>query len=370
MTQADAILTVDLDAVAANYRTLCAMVEGGACAAVVKANAYGLGAVPVAKRLIREGCGVFFVATLDEALGLRTAVGKEPRIFILNGIASGGEACAAEAHLTPVLNTARSLERWRKEAARMGRHLPAALQVDSGMTRLGVAERDCIALAGDETAFAGIDLVLVMSHLACADEPSHPANKSQVVLFATLRRLFPHVPASLANSSGMFLGPAFHMDVTRPGAALYGINPTPLEANPMRPVVSLQARVVQTRSVGAGTSVGYGHAFRTKAEASLAVLGIGYADGWRRNVPLGARFEGVTLPRAGIVSMDTVIVDASAAPEDRITEGVLVDLIDGEQTVDAVAKAAGTIGYKILCALGARVTRRYRAQDEEDWTVS
>lgn len=370
MTCADALLTVDLDAVAANFGTLRAMLGGGDCAAVVKADAYGLGAIPVSRRLIDEGCRSFFVATLDEALALRQALGGSPRIFVLNGLAPGSEACAVESDLTPVLNSLPRLARWRQEAARLGCRLPAALQVDSGMARLGMDERDISALVNDPSALAGIDLVLLMSHLACADERSHPSNALQAEAFARMRSLFPQVPASLANSSGMFLGSHFHMDLARPGAALYGINPTPFAENPMQPVVTLQARVIQTRLVPGGTGVGYGHVHKTDTTTRLAVLGIGYADGWRRDSQLGARFEGVNLPRAGRVSMDSLIVDASAIPEHRLTEGVWVDLINSEQTVDDAAAAAGTIGYEILCAIGARVTRQYSAQNKKDWTVS
>ena len=362
MTSADAVLTVDLDAIAANYRTLRALPGGMACAAVVKANAYGLGATEVSRRLVDEGCRTFFVATLDEALGLRQAIGATSRIFVLNGLVPGSEACAIDADITPVLNSLPRLSDWRREAVRVGRRLPAALQVDSGMTRLGIDARDLATLADDPAALAGLELVLLMSHLACADEPSHPANAFQADTFRQIRSLFPGVPASLANSSGMFLGSNFQMDLTRPGAALYGINPTPLARNPMRTVVTLQARVIQTREVPAETAVGYGHTYRADAATRLAVLGIGYADGWRRDLNLGARFEGVKLPRAGLVSMDSFIVDGSACPEDGLADGAWVNLLDSAQTVDDAARAAGTIGYEILCGIGPRVKRRYSTQ--------
>jgi len=361
----DAILTVDLDAIASNYRMLRASLGSGACAAVVKADAYGLGAVAVARRLMQEGCETFFVATIDEGLVLREAVGQAPRIFILNGVPAGSEGCAAQLNLIPVLNSLQRLAEWRREATRRSGVLPAALQFDSGMARLGMAERDVANLAADPVALAGVRPVLVMSHLASADEPGHEANAMQAAAFGRMRALFPDVPASLANSSGIFLGSGFHMDLARPGAALYGINPTPAKPNPMRPVVTLKTRVIQTRAVAGDTAVGYGHAHRTETATRLAVLGIGYADGWRRNAALGARFEGVTLPLAGRVSMDSVIVDVGSIPERQLAEGTWVHLIDAEQTVDDVARAAGTIGYEILCALGARVARQHTAHEPQ-----
>ncbi len=358
----DAILTVDLDALAQNFQTLQAMLRGGFCAAVVKADAYGLGATAVATQLLAEGCQTFFVATIDEGLSLRADLGHSPRIMILSGVPPGSEGCAAEANLIPVLNSLHRLANWRQEAAKRGTLLAAALQVDTGMTRLGMADHDVARLASDPAVMSGVRPILLMSHLACADDPSHEANAAQATIFERLRAIMPGVPASLANSSGLFLSERFHLDLARPGAALYGLNPTPLDPNPMRPVVTLTARVVQTRAVGAQTPVGYGHAHTTSLPARLAVLGIGYADGWRRNSTLGARFDGAALPLVGRVSMDSITVDASSVPEGRLAEGAWTTLIDDQQTVDDVAHAAGTIGYEILCAFGARVARRYAAR--------
>lgn len=354
-----AVLSVDLDALAANYRTLSTMAGPGRCAAVVKADAYGLGAGPVSRRLTEEGCDTFFVATLGEGLALRAMLTDDVGIFVLNGIPPGAETEAVRADLVPVLSTMGAIERWRNEAHRQGAPLDAAIQVDSGMARLGLSREDVLTIAGNPDLLSGIRAVLFMSHLACADEPSSPANMAQLKAFRGLRSLFPQIPASLANSSGMFLGRKYGFDLARPGAALYGINPVPGSENPMRPVVSLMARVLQVREVNEGIAVGYGHRYWATRDRQLAVISIGYADGWMRHVDLGAMHRGKRLPLAGRVSMDSITVDASGIPPDRLREGGWVDLIDARQTVDEVAAAAGTIGYELLCGLGQRIAREY-----------
>jgi alanine racemase len=198
-----------------------------------------------------------------------------------------------------------------------------------------------------------------MSHLACADDPEHPANERQWLVFERLRKMLPEAPASLANSSSIFLGSAFHFDLARPGAALYGINPTPGEPNPMLPVVRLQAKVVQTRRLEKGAGVGYGHTFHATGPLSAATISLGYADGWHRRAASAAWFEGVRLPFLGRVSMDSIILDISALPAGRLAEGDLVELLGPSQSVDDAAGHAGTIGYEILTSLGPRFHRRY-----------
>ena len=331
---------------------------GVACGAVVKANAYGLGAVPVAQRLMDEGCSTFFVATLDEGLNLRKALGDLPDIFILNGIPTGGEGDAVRWNLTPVLNSLDSLARWRQVAALRDVQLPAAMQFDSGMARLGLAKHDVAVLVADRSLTVGIRTVLLMSHLACADEPSHPANLSQLKSFERMRAKLPTIPASLCNSSGIFLGNRFHFDLARPGAALYGINPTPDQTNPMRAVVNLSARIIQIRDVEAGTPVGYGQVTSARRRSKLATIFLGYADGWLRNALADAFYLDQKLPFVGRVSMDSIVVDLTDCVHTPC-EGDLVELIGSSQTADDVARSAGTIGYEILCSLGGRVARRY-----------
>ena len=357
--QAGAILTIDLGAIRENYRLLRSQLGAARCAAVVKAGGYGLGAAQVAAALRKEGCEVFFVAHAVEGLSLRRALGDNPEIFVLNGIYPGAEDACAAAGLIAVANSVEQLAAWRKAAVRRGAKLPVAVQVDSGMSRLGMAPAEVESVAADAGAFDGLGLRLVMSHLACADEPDNPANEAQRLAFDALRRILPHAPASLANSSGVFLGKDFRYDIARPGAALYGVNPTPGKANPMRQVVRLDAKVVQTRELEAGIGVGYGYAFRTTAPLRLATIALGYADGWPRRTAACAWFDGAKLPFAGRVSMDSIILDISALPPGRLQAGSLVEVIGPSQTVDELAALAGTIGYEILTGLGRRFHRRY-----------
>ncbi len=356
---AGAILTIDLGAIRENYRRLKAQLGDVPCAGVVKADAYGLGASQVAGALMAEGCDVFFVAHLAEGVALREALGVKPAIHVLNGMPPGSEPEAVAAQLSAVINSVDQLVAWREAARRAGQKLPAAIQVDSGMSRLGMAPDDVERVAADPHAFAGIDITFVMSHLACADEPEHPANERQRLEFERLRKLLPPAPASLANSSGIFLGPCYHFDLARPGAALYGINPTPARPNPMLPTVRLEAKVIQTRSVASGAGVGYGHTFHATMPLTAATISLGYADGWHRRAASAAWFERVRLPFLGRVSMDSIILDISALPPGRLDEGDLVELLGPSQSVDDAAGHAGTIGYEILTSFGHRFHRRY-----------
>lgn len=363
-TRAGAILTIDLAAVRANYRLLRQHGGGAACAGVLKADAYGLGMAQVAQALVAEGCTVFFTAHLDEAIRLRGIVPGAATIYVLHGPMPGhGEACLAH-DLVPVLNDPAQIAEWRALAARRGRRLAAAIQLDTGMSRMGLAPGDLAHLRGDAQWLAGIDLRLVMSHLACADEADHPLNALQRQRFEAARALFPGVPASLANSSAVFLGRDYHYDLLRPGVALYGVNPHPGRPNPLTAAVSLAARVVQVRTIEAGAIVGYGARYVAPGPRRIATLGIGYADGWLRALsgrPHGF-VDGVALPLIGTVSMDSVTLDVSALPAGRLTPGSTVDLLCAQQTVDDVAAQAGTIGYEVLTRLGSRFERCYPGQ--------
>jgi alanine racemase len=356
---AGAILTIDLGAIRENYRRLKTRLNGVRCAGVLKADGYGLGAACVASALAKEGCDIFFVALTGEGIALREAVGPGPDIFVLNGLPPGSEPEAAAAGLCPVINSTMQLKAWRETARGKGRRLAAAIQVDSGMARLGMAPAEVEAVAGETGAFEGIDIRFVMSHLARADEPLQAANETQRREFDRLRKMLPAAPASLANSSGIFLGSAYHYDLARPGAALYGVNPTPREPNPMLPVIGLRAKVAQTRQVGAGAGIGYGHTRHADGPLNLATISLGYGDGWHRRAASAAWFDGVRLPFVGRVSMDSIILDISALPAGRLKEGDLVELVGSSQTVDDAAGHAGTIGYEILTSLGARFHRRY-----------
>ncbi|QDZ00224.1 alanine racemase [Nitratireductor mangrovi] len=358
--RAGAILTVDLDAVVSNWRLLSKMTKPAECAAVVKADAYGLGAAEVGAALLAAGCKTFFVAHLGEGLDLRRAIGFNSRIFVLNGTPPGTEGEFLKSVLMPVVNTVGELAAWRTLATEAGRSMPVALQLDTGMSRLGLSPGDVAVLAGEPALLAGLSVELIMSHLACADEAVNPANHRQRRELAKLRAVLPKkAQTSLANSSGIFIEQGFHFDLVRPGAALYGINPAPGQANPMRQVAALSARVLQLRDVPAGSYVGYGHAFCSKRRSRLATVSLGYADGWPRAASMSAFFNGEVLPFAGRVSMDVIVVDATGCANPP-REGDLVDLICQQQSVDDIARAAGTIGYEILTRLGRRFHREYR----------
>ncbi|MGS1017050.1 alanine racemase [Allosphingosinicella humi] len=355
-------LTIDLDALAANHALLARRVAPALCAAVVKADAYGLGAVRVAPALAGVGCRDFFVAHLAEGLSLQPHLPADARLYVLNGLQPGSERRCAEVGIIPVLNSLEQARRWRETAEALGRPLTAILQLDSGMSRLGLPAVEAEALAVDEGFKAHVKLAYVMSHLACADHPDDGANAAQRVRFEELAALFPSVPRSLANSGGAFLPAAFHCDLVRPGVALYGAQPIDVGPNPMRPVVSLEARVVQVRTIPAGTGVGYGLTFNAERETRIATIAVGYADGWLRS--LGNRgaayFNGVRLPIAGRVSMDSITLDVTALPEGSLGLGDWVELIGPNQTLDQVAADAGTISYEILTSLGPRYHRIYR----------
>ena len=358
-SHAGALLEIDLGAIRANYRLLRARLGATAAAGVVKADAYGLGAARVAPVLADEGCRSFFVAHLDEAIALRPLLPAAAAVFVLNGLPAGAEAEAAARGITPVLNSLGQLDAWVAAARRRERRLPAALQVDSGMSRLGLDASALDALDATPARLAPLDLRCVMSHLACAEDASHPMNRAQLARFAAARRRLPPAPASLANSSGIFLGRDFHLDIARPGAALYGLAPVKGAPNPMQPVVSLLGRIVQTRTVPAGAQVGYGATWTAARPSRIATVAVGYADGYRRSLSRRATaFAGDTaVPLVGTVSMDTATFDVTDAPD--AVEGGFLELVGPRHPVDALAAEAGTIGYEILTSLGGRYARAY-----------
>ena len=359
--RAGAVLTIDLDAIRANYRLLRETAAGASCAAVMKADAYGLGMDIVAPALALEGCRVFFTAHLEEGMRLRPIAPADSTIYVLHGPPPGTAADFVQHGLVPVLNDPAQIEEWRRACSLLQRRLPAALQFDTGMSRMGLAPCDVDALLADPAWKDELEPVLVMSHLACADEPEHPMNDLQRARFAQLRARFPGIPGSLANSSAVFLGQGFRHDLVRPGAALYGINPQPGHANPLRQAVSLHARIVQSRMVAAGDVVGYGARHAVTGPARIATIGIGYADGWLRSLSGRghAYIDGVRVPFAGNVSMDSITLDVSGIDEARVAAGQEVELLGSHQTVDEVAREAGTIGYEVLTRLGGRFHRRY-----------
>lgn len=353
-------LIVDLDALCRNYASLCRKLAPAACGAVVKANAYGLGAVPVVEALRAAGCRLFFTAHLAEALDLMSVVDPTCQIVILNGLDPDCEAVCAEHGFVPVLNSMAQIERWRALAIARGRRLPAALQVDSGMSRLGLTIDDARAVS--TTAIGDhIDLRLILTHLACADDPDHEENRAQRARFEEITRLFPGIPASIANSGAAFLTPEFHLDIARCGIALYGVAPTLAQPSELRSVVRLDARVIQIREIEVGTGIGYGFDHIARRPMRIATVGIGYADGISRRFALSgaAWYQQHRLPLVGRISMDSLAIDISDLPDGLLAEGGFVELIGPCQSLEAMADAVGTIPYEILTGLGRRHERLY-----------
>lgn len=359
--RAGAILEIDLDAIAANWKFLAERLAPGArCAAVVKADAYGLGMEEVAPRLARAGCKTFFVATLTEGLELRALLPRA-QIAVLDGLVMGAPADFAKHRLLPVLNDLEQVRQWHDYAERRGA-APAMLHLDTGMARLGLPQSEIEALAAEPGLLTGFKIGLILSHLACADEPAHPMNIEQLGRFRAALRLLPHAPASLAASSGVFLGADFHFDMVRAGAALYGVNPLVGRPNPMKQVLHLKARILQVRDVDRGETVGYGAAHRMDRPGRIATVALGYADGWLRSSSHRgtARIAGNPAPVIGRISMDLLTLDVTGIDPRVVRPGLYADLLDERYGVDDAAFAADTIGYEILTSLGRRCLRLYR----------
>jgi alanine racemase len=357
--EAGGVLTIDLAAIQTNWDRLGKKALPVECAAVVKADAYGCGLEPVAKALSHAGCKTFFVADLGEARRLRT-VTKDAVIYVLDGAPPGSGPIFAEIDARPVIGSLLELAEWDRFVAENKWQGGAALHVDTGMNRLGMSIEEAIALA-PRLQMETHGFTLLMSHLACAEIPDHAMNESQIRLFREIRVLFRGLPASLANSSGIFLGEGAHCDMVRPGVALYGVNPTPGQPNPMLPVIALQARIVQVRAVGKGESVGYGGTWTARRPSRIAVVSVGYADGYPRNAGNAeVVIAGERCPLAGRISMDLMAVDVTDLPEHDVRRGDYATLIGGGITVDDLAAHGGTIGYEILTRLGRRYHRVYR----------
>lgn len=365
---AGGLLQIDLDALVANWRSLRDSAGGAETAAVVKANAYGTGIEQAVPALFRAGCRTFFVAHLSEALRARS-VAPGATIFVLNGFLSGTGSTYAEHDLRPVLGSQEEIEEWAAFSRAQGQRFKAAIHVDTGMNRLGLTIPEGMELGG-RAALRDFEPALLMSHFVGAEESDNPLNGRQIEAFQAVRRALPGIPASLANSSGIYLAQKPHFDLVRPGYALYGGNPTPDRDNPMRPVVGLEGRIIQLRWVEADQTVGYNGRWTALDRRRIATISIGYADGYPRSASARGQ-SGETLlagmalvagrlcPFAGTVSMDLITIDVTEVAAE-VKRGDAVTLIGGSLTVDEVGRRAGTIGYEILTNLGARYARTYR----------
>jgi alanine racemase len=365
LASATGILTIDLDAIIANWCKLEKTAVPAECAAVVKANAYGCGAEQVAKALASAGCKTFFVATLEEARVVRAAL-PAAALYALDGFFQTTGEAYAKIDCRPVIGDLNELAEWDVFCRRSGWNGGAAIQIDTGMNRLGLTISEAQGIiprinAGDH------GITLVMSHLVSAELVNSPTNARQLTAFREIASLFSGVPASLSNSSGIYLGSQFGFDLVRPGAALYGVNPTPEADNPMKPVVELKARIVQIRNVERGETVGYGGTWTARRQTRLAIVSAGYADGYFRAASANDGTRGAEVvvagkrcPIAGRISMDLVAIDVTDLPANAVRRGHMVTLIGEGITVDELAHHFGTIGYEVLTNLGRRYARVHK----------
>ena len=360
-----AILTIDLDALAANYRRLRELAGKAECAAVVKADAYGLGMAEVAPVLWRQGCRTFFVATPGEARALRKLL-PHAIIYILAGLMPGTADTFRKHNLRPVLNSADEIREWASYSASEGEALPCAVHIDSGMNRLGLSVAEVESIAATRDLWSAFTLSLVVSHLACADEPEHPKSETQRKLFDELRARLPRAFASLANSAGILLGRSYRYDLVRPGIALYGGKPQVRGPHQFSPVVYLKGRILQVRNVSAGQTVGYGATRTLTRPSRVATVSVGYADGFFRSLSTKdgeagfVAYAGIhAAPILGRVSMDLITIDVTEVPEAFSARGQWVELMGPHVSAQTVAQHAGTIDYEVLTNLGARAFRRY-----------
>ena len=358
------VLVIDLAAICDNWRRLSSRAAPAECAAVVKADAYGCGLEPVVAALAAAGCKTFFVADLAEGRRVRS-VFPEAIVYALNGLAPGSASAFADAYVRPVIGSLVELAEWDAFCSANNWRWGAALQFDTGMNRLGISVAEGVALSA-RAKEPDHGITLVMSHFACADNPDDPMNAEQIEVFRELRLMFRGVPASLANSAGIFLGASAHCDLVRPGIGLYGGNPVPAQPNLMSSVVTLKGRIALVRNVPTGDSVGYGAAWVASRPSRVAIVSVGYGDGYMRaagNADGHAGAEAIVANRrcrtVGRISMDLMALDITDLPDYAAKRGDYVTLIGPDIGVDELAGTMGTLGYEVLTSLGRRFHRMW-----------
>jgi alanine racemase len=361
-------ILIDMAQLRANWQALARRVAPAECGAVVKANAYGVGAERVIPALFSAGCRTFFVATLDEAAQARS-LASGATVYVLDGLLPGTERDMVRLDVTPVLTNLADAHAWAALAHNGTRAPPAALHVDTGLHRLGMTAKEVRQLARDATLLHRLDIALVMSHLACADDAPHPMNREQLDVFLRLRAGLPPSRASLAASDGLMLGRDFHFDLVRPGYALYGGQAALEHTAPVEPIVRVIARILQVHDVAVGGRIGYSASYRATTPRRIATVAAGYADGVFRHAsatnqtPGGAvAIAGQCAPIVGRVSMDLITVDVTDLDGPAPQRGDWVDLVGPDLPIETVGHAAGTIGYEVLTRLGARFNRVYLDQ--------
>lgn len=347
-------LEIDLNQVVENYNTIKSKVaEDIDVAAVVKANSYGLGAKQISKKLYSIGCRSFYVIYLEEALEIKNELAGA-KIYVLNGVQKASMETIHRNGFIPVLNDLYQIELWNGYAKKLGKYLPAAIMVDTGMTRLGLSEHSVTRIAQNPDFTDYLDIEYILSHLACASKESHPLNRKQLEMFSNSMKLLEYEKGSLCNSSGVLLGKEFHFNQVRPGCSLYGINPMDDGSSIFKQVATLKAEVVQIHNIKSDLPVSYNSTYIAKKGDRIATLLCGYADGYSRQLSNKGKafYKGYKLPVVGTVTMDYIMVDATAVPEGLLSEMNYVELLGANVTVDEVAKLANSIGYEVLTSLG------------------
>lgn len=367
------MLTIDLAAIQSNWLKLQTIGAGASVAGVIKANAYGLGANPVGNALYAIGCREFFFASIDEALAARGFLPTGAIIYLLGGVHAGDELLLIESNIRPVLCSFSAIERWAKINSALSCIAPSAIKINTGMTRFGLDVAEFESLVRDVNLLCAINPVLFMSHLACADERGHPLNLIQRSIFSNCAKLIhplvPNLRFSLANSSGIFLGDEWHFELLRPGAALYGINPTPGTSNPMLPVLNLSLPIMQVRTLDASSAIGYGSGVTLPEGTRIAVVAGGYADGLHRTLGMQPEgyLNGQLVKAVGRMSMDSTMFDISpiSLPSDQLL-GQEIEVINSSLSLEYLHKKNTSLGYEILTSLGTRYKRQYLAGSHND----
>lgn len=358
-------IAIDLGALRRNWQSLASEVKPAECAAVVKADAYGLGATAVVPALNRAGCNTYFVATLDEARQVR-ALAPKATLYVLDGLMPATAPQFAEAGATPILSSLDQIEEWAAFAKSGKKTQNAALQIDTGLNRLGLSTDDVAAFAGRKTEFEPLDVTLIMSHLASADDPGTAKNEAQRQTFLKALEALPRARASLAASDGLMLGKNYHFDLVRPGYALYGGQAFQGRPTPVEPVVTVMSKVLQVRNLKPGDSVGYSETFKAQRPMTIAIVAAGYADGIPRHASATTNeqrgcvaIDGTIASMIGRVSMDLIAIDVTHLAKDSVSRGTPVELIGPAISLEQAGQAADTIGYELLTNLSRRFERLY-----------
>ncbi len=362
----NSFLEIDIDSIIHNYQLINNKVGNTECAAVLKADAYGMGASVIAKALDKAGCSTFFVATIDEGIELRACFSKnENQIAVLSGLLEGSEDIFYRNKLTPVLNDAEQIKKWASYNQQKKISAPSILHIDTGMNRLGLTISEFYDIIKKKTELKELNVGWIMSHLACGDQPRDIMNEKQLSVFLNAKKEFPNVKASLANSAGVFLGQSYHLEMVRPGIALYGSGSGSIPSKPLKQAIKLYSRILQIRTLTTGAPVGYGASYRVSKATRVATVGIGYADGYLRSLSncSWVFFNGVRLPVIGRISMDYITVDITQIASEKIKTGDFIEIIGDKFTLDDLATVANTVPHELLTRLGTRHHRIYRNSD-------